>query len=57
MNKSLLIAAGIILVEEAGGLVGDLNGGMDYLKTGNIVAANPKVFKAMVQKIKPFVKK
>ena len=51
------IAAGVILVEEAGGLVGDLSGGMDYLKTGNIVAANPKVFKAMLQKIKPFVKK
>lgn len=51
------IAAGIILVEEAGGLIGDLSGGMDYLKTGNIIAANPKVFKAMLQKIQPFVKK
>lgn len=50
------IAAGVLLVEEAGGLVGDLSGGMDYLETGNIVAANPKVFKAMLQKIKPFVK-
>ena len=51
------IAAGVLLVEEAGGLVGDLSGGMDYLKTGNIVAANPKVFKGMLQKIKPFVNK
>ncbi|MFK5914805.1 MAG: inositol monophosphatase family protein [Woeseiaceae bacterium] len=50
------IAAGVLLVEEAGGLVGDLNGGMDYLKTGNIVAGNPKVFKGILQKIKPFVK-
>lgn len=50
------IAAGVLLVEEAGGLVGDLSGGMDYLKSGNVVAGNPKVFKGMLQKIKPFVK-
>ena len=50
------IAAGVLLVEEAGGLVGDLNGGMDYLKTGNVVAGNPKVFKGLLQRIKPFVK-
>ena len=51
------IAAGVLLVEEAGGLVGDLSGGMDYLKTGNIVAANPKVFKAMLQTIRPHLPK
>ena len=51
------IAAGTILVEEAGGLVGELDGGMNFLETGNIVAASPKVFKAMLQRIKPFVKK
>ncbi len=51
------IAAGTILVEEAGGLVGELDGGMNFLESGNIVAANPKVFKAMLQRIKPFVKK
>lgn len=50
------IAAGVLLVEEAGGLVADMNGGMDYLKSGNVVAGNPKVFKGMLQKIKPFVK-
>ena len=50
------IAAGVLLVEEAGGLVGDMNGGMDFLKSGNVVAGNPKVFKGMLQKIKPFVK-
>ena len=47
------IAAGIIIVEEAGGLVGDLAGGMDHTKTGNIVAAAPKVFKDMLKRIKP----
>lgn len=47
------IAAGVLLVEEAGGLVADLEGGMNYMKSGDIVAANPRVFKAMLQKIRP----
>ncbi len=51
--KSWDIAAGVLLVREAGGFVGDLNGGDDFFSTGNIVATNPKVFKAMVQNIRP----
>jgi myo-inositol-1(or 4)-monophosphatase len=47
------MAAGVLLIQEAGGLVSDFGGGNDFLDTGNIVAANPKVFKAMLQKIRP----
>ncbi len=47
------IAAGVVLIQEAGGIVGDLSGGHDFLKTGNIVAGNPKVFAALVRKIRP----
>ena len=47
------IAAGTVLVREAGGFVGDLSGGDDFMKSGNIVAANPKCFKLMVQQLKP----
>jgi myo-inositol-1(or 4)-monophosphatase len=47
------LAAGVLLVQEAGGLVGDFGGGHDFLKTGNIVAASPKVFKALLQSIQP----
>ncbi len=43
------MAAGILLVEEAGGLVGDFNGGFDYFDSGNIIAANPKLFKQMLK--------
>ena len=46
------IAAGIVLVREAGGFVSDLAGGERYLETGDIVAANPKVMRAMVPAIK-----
>lgn len=46
------VAAGALLVKEAGGFVGDLAGGDDFLE-GRIVAANPKLFKIMVQTIRP----
>lgn len=38
------IAAGMLLVTEAGGLVGELDGKRDVLKTGNIIAGSPKVY-------------
>ena len=47
------MAAGALLIQEAGGLVSDFSGGDDYLKTGNIVGGNPRVFKAMLQIIRP----
>lgn len=37
------IAAGALIVQEAGGLVTDFSGNDTWLDTGNIVAANPKV--------------
>ncbi|MEB8434141.1 inositol monophosphatase family protein [Cocleimonas sp. KMM 6892] len=45
------IAAGVLLVQEAGGLVGDMQGGETHLKSGDIVAANPKVFKDMIKRL------
>lgn len=47
------MAAGVLLVHEAGGLVGDFGGGHDYLQTGNIVAATPKLFPAILREIRP----
>ncbi len=46
-------AAGILLIREAGGMISDFNGGEDYFNSGNILAASPKVFKAMLQKLQP----
>ncbi len=37
------IAAGIVLVREAGGLVGELDGKGDPMQTGNIVASNDRL--------------
>lgn len=50
------IAAGVLLVQEAGGLVGDLKGGSSHLETGNIVAASPKVFKDMLKRLHTVLK-
>jgi len=47
------IAGGALLVLEAGGLVGDFGGGNDFLQSGNIVAGNPKAFKALLQEMQP----
>ena len=47
------MAAGVLLIQEAGGLVGDFGGGHEFLKTGNIVTGNPKIFKALIQDIQP----
>jgi len=47
------IAAGSLLVREAGGLIADLNGNSDYLESGNVVCGNPKCFKAVLQVTRP----
>lgn len=47
------IAAGALLVKEAGGLVSDLRGAETYLQTGNIVAGGMKVFKGILQALAP----
>jgi myo-inositol-1(or 4)-monophosphatase len=46
------MAAGTLLVREAGGLVGDLEGENRHLETGRIVASNAKLFSAMLQALK-----
>ncbi len=49
------VAAGTLLVQEAGGLVGDYQGGHGHLYQGQIVAANPKLFKILLQTLRPHV--
>lgn len=45
------IAAGILLVQEAGGLISDLQGGEQHLDLGNVVAGPPKIFKTLLQSL------
>jgi len=43
------MAAGALLIQEAGGLVADLQGGANYLDRGEIVAATPKVMPQLLE--------
>jgi myo-inositol-1(or 4)-monophosphatase len=38
------MAAGALMIQEAGGLVGDLQGNSSWLESGDIAAATPKIF-------------
>ena len=46
------IAAGILLIREAGGYATDWDGGTDILDTGAIVAGNEYIHKALMETIK-----
>jgi myo-inositol-1(or 4)-monophosphatase len=47
------IAAGSLMITEAGGLVSDLAGESNYLETGNIVGGTPKVFAELLKALEP----
>ncbi|MGB9711346.1 MAG: inositol monophosphatase family protein [Thermodesulfovibrio sp.] len=46
------IAAGIVLIKQAGGVVSDFDGEEKYLKTGHIIAGNPVIHSFLVKKIR-----
>ena len=46
------MAAGALLVREAGGLIGDLDGNDTFLDSGRVVASNGKIFGALLQLLK-----
>ncbi len=47
------MAAGCLLVQEAGGVVSDLRGQPDHLRSGHVLAGNLKVHGAMLARLKP----
>ena len=49
--KSWDVAAGALLVREAGGRVGDFAGGSEFLKNNEVIAASPGVFGALREAI------
>jgi myo-inositol-1(or 4)-monophosphatase len=51
------IAAGSLLISEAGGIVGDFTGESDYLYKGDVLAGSPRIFGQMVQLLSPFARK
>jgi myo-inositol-1(or 4)-monophosphatase len=49
------MAAGCLLIEEAGGLVGDPAGGQEHLRSGLLLAGNPKIYHEMLKHIRPWL--
>ena len=49
------MAAGILLVQEAGGVVTDFSFNDNFVKSGNIIIGNPKMHQALYQAIEPHV--
>lgn len=47
------MAAGALLIQEAGGLVGDFQGEAGWMESGRILGGNPKVFAQLLQLIGP----
>ncbi|MEZ9523577.1 inositol monophosphatase family protein, partial [Enterovibrio norvegicus] len=46
------MAAGELIAREAGALCTDFSGATDYMQTGNIVSASPKVLKGILAKVR-----
>lgn len=50
------IAAGALLIREAGGRISDFDGSDRYLDSGNVVAGNPKVYVALSKLLAPHLR-
>ena len=48
------MAAGTLLIQEAGGIVSGPDGRDDHLKNGNIIAGNPKIHDLMMRSLQPY---
>jgi myo-inositol-1(or 4)-monophosphatase len=46
------MAAGALLIQEAGGLVTGVTGEQDFLQSGDVIAATPKVFTEMLEALR-----
>ncbi|MBV8380679.1 MAG: inositol monophosphatase [Paucibacter sp.] len=50
------VAAGSLIITEAGGLIGNFTGESDYLFQREVVAGNPKIYGQMVQILTPYTR-
>jgi myo-inositol-1(or 4)-monophosphatase len=50
------VAAGSLMITEAGGLVGNFTGEADYLYQREVVAGNPKIYSQLVQTLAPYTR-
>ena len=46
------MAAGCLLIQEAGGMITDMNGNQNYLENGNVLAGNVNIHQHMLERLK-----
>jgi myo-inositol-1(or 4)-monophosphatase len=46
------MAAGTLLIQEAGGLVGDLDGEQSFMASGDVCASTPKLFPPLLEALR-----
>ncbi|MND04965.1 Inositol-1-monophosphatase [compost metagenome] len=51
------MAAGCLMISEAGGMVTDLYGGARFVEMGDVCAGNPRVHAALLREVGKFVPK
>lgn len=49
------LEAGLLILQEAGGLASDFSGGAHYRTNGQLIAGNPKIFKTLLTTINPII--
>jgi myo-inositol-1(or 4)-monophosphatase len=50
------LAAGALIIREAGGIISSLDGGEDFMETGNVLAGTPKVYAGMARLFAPEIR-
>lgn len=50
------LAAGTLIVREAGGLITGLNGSEDFLQTGHVLTGTPKIYTALARQFGPDIR-
>ncbi len=50
------IAAGALLIREAGGIISGLDGSEEFMDTGHVLAGTPKIYSALARLFAPDIK-
>ena len=50
------LAAGALIIREAGGIISGLDGSEDFLQSGHVLAGTPKIYAALAKQFAPEIK-
>jgi myo-inositol-1(or 4)-monophosphatase len=50
------LAAGALIIREAGGIISGMDGSEDFLDTGHVLTGSPKIYSALAKLLAPDIK-